>query len=179
MKPSAANVRGSRDRLPPLVREAVRWCIPPHPPYHPPPPLPPPRHLPDHTLREMKHMNYDALLLRCEAAESERDRLSTLINTPEIASFLIGASNEAAHQRVRWPSEQDAGKTDADWFWLIGYLAGKAMHNLAAGNKDKGLHHLITTAAACANWHHQRTVGNDMRPGIAEPEALKSTHKES
>jgi hypothetical protein len=23
----------------------------------------------------------------------------------------------------------DAGKTDADWYWLIGYLAGKALHN--------------------------------------------------
>jgi hypothetical protein len=114
---------------------------------------------------------YDRLAAECE-------RLRALLNTPEIADFVKAVQNEAAHQRERWPSEHDTGKTDADWFWLIGYLAGKAMHNLATGNTDKGLHHIITTAAACANWHHQRTVGNNMRPGIEPPEALTPTSKE-
>ncbi|MCQ4438569.1 hypothetical protein NO135_26530, partial [Clostridioides difficile] len=68
--------------------------------------------------------------------------------------------------------EHDEGKSPADWFWLVGYLAGKALHAHAAGNAEKTEHHIITTAAACANWH-QASLGNtDMRPGIDGEAAL-------
>lgn len=83
------------------------------------------------------------------------------INTPEIEDFIKAIRNEALHQRERWGSEHDAGKTDADWFWLIGYLAGKALHK-----PEKILHHIITTAAACLNWHAAKVgAHNGMRPG--------------
>ena len=36
---------------------------------------------------------------------------------------------------MRWGNDGDAGKTDADWFWLIGYLAGKALHNPGGDEK--------------------------------------------
>jgi hypothetical protein len=149
------------------------------------------------------------------------------INTPEIHDFLAAVENEALHQRERWGSEHDAGKTDADWFWLIGYLAGKALHagkgellpryrhvkrggiyeviataedennrgtdlviyrgesdhkifsrpavqfydgrfeRMAIEPNDKLLHHIITTAAACLNWHAYKTGSyKAMRPGI-------------
>ena len=55
--------------------------------------------------------------------------LEALLDTPEIIDFAKAVQLEAAHQRKRWGSEHDAGKTDADWFWLIGYLSGKALHN--------------------------------------------------
>lgn len=88
------------------------------------------------------------------------------LNTPEIADFLVAVEREALHQRDRWGSEHDAGKTDADWFWLIGYLAGKAINK-----PEKLLHHVITTAAACLNWHAARLgTHTAMRPGIADPE---------
>ena len=90
--------------------------------------------------------------LRARVRELEQE-----INTPEIVDFIKAAQREAAHQRQRWGSEHDAGKTVADWYWLLGYLAGKALFNLMAGNREKGLHHIITTAAACANWHLQET----------------------
>lgn len=84
------------------------------------------------------------------------------LNTPEIHDFLKAIENEALHQRDRWSAEHDAGKTDADWFWLIGYLAGKAIHK-----PEKSLHHIITTAAACLNWHAAKLgTHNGMRPGI-------------
>lgn len=106
---------------------------------------------------------YDAVLDRAEAAERERDRLDALINNPHTDNFLEAVRTEAAHQRERWPSEHDASKTDADWYWLIGYLAGKALHDI----KGKRLHHTITTAAACLNWHAQAAgVRSDVRPGI-------------
>jgi hypothetical protein len=84
------------------------------------------------------------------------------INTPEINDFLKAIENEALHQRDRWGSEHDAGKTDADWFWLVGYLAGKVINK-----PEKALHHIITTAAACLNWHSAKLgTHNKMRPGI-------------
>lgn len=87
------------------------------------------------------------------------------INTPEVADFLAGVHNEALHQRERWGAEGDAGKTDADWFWLVGYLAGKAIRPDAT--PEKQLHHIITTAAALLNWHAARIGAYAaMRPGI-------------
>lgn len=88
------------------------------------------------------------------------------INTPELDDFLAAVRNEALHQRERWGIKQDGGKTDADWFWLVGYLAGKALHNV----KEKQVHHIITAAAALMNWHGQVTGHYAwMRPGIDEP----------
>lgn len=89
------------------------------------------------------------------------------INTPHTTDFMEAVAIEAAHQRDRWGTDHDAGKTDADWFWLLGWLSGKAVH---ATDDQKRLHHIITTAAACLNWHAARSgVDNRMRPGIAPP----------
>jgi hypothetical protein len=97
--------------------------------------------------------------------DAEIERLNGLINTPHTAEFLRAVKLEAVHQRERWGSEHDTGKTDADWFWLIGYLAGKALHK-----PEKQVHHIITTAAALLNWHAAVTgVDTRMRPGIEEP----------
>lgn len=82
------------------------------------------------------------------AAKRERDALQLQLNTPGIDDFLDGVRREAAHQRERWKNT-DPNKSDADWFWTVGYLVGKALHK-----EEKRLHHLITTAAALFNWHH-------------------------
>lgn len=102
-------------------------------------------------------------------AQTEIARLNAIINTPHADDFIRAVSIEAEHQRQRqrWGVEGDAGKTPADWFWLVGYLAGKALHSHAAGNTEKGEHHIITTAAACANWHRSMFGNTDMRPGVA------------
>jgi hypothetical protein len=98
--------------------------------------------------------------------QAEVERLRAIIDTPQSDDFLRAVSTEAEHQRQRWGSDHDAGKTPADWFWLVGYLAGKALHAHAAGNIDKAEHHVITTAAALANWHRALLGKTDMRPGI-------------
>jgi hypothetical protein len=85
-----------------------------------------------------------------EKVQAELDRLNAIINTPHTDDFLKSVSIEAEHQRQRW---DDSGKTPADWFWLVGYLAGKALNALIAGDQDKAEHHVITTAAALANWY--------------------------
>lgn len=98
--------------------------------------------------------------------QDEVDRLNAIVNTPQSNDFLRAVSTEAEHQRQRWGSDHDAGKTSADWFWLVGYLAGKALHAHAAGDAAKAEHHIITTAAALANWHLAAFGKTDMRPGI-------------
>jgi hypothetical protein len=105
-------------------------------------------------------------------ALAEIERLNAIINTPHADDFMRSVSIEAEHQRQRWGAEGDAGKTPADWFWLVGYLAGKALHSHAAGNVEKGEHHVITTAAACANWHRALFGKTDMRPGHEEGSGL-------
>lgn len=109
---------------------------------------------------------HQSCLVLMRSVDQHRDRireLDDLINNPHTKDFLEAVRLEAAHQRERWPADHDAGKTDSDWFWLIGYVAGKAL-----SKPEKQLHHIITTAAVCLNWHMQRTVGNKMRPGIEE-----------
>ncbi len=118
-----------------------------------------------------------AMQLKIENAfaklQTEIDQLTKLIDTPETEDFDKAVHLEAAHQVKRWSAEHDAGKTAADWFWLIGYLAGKALHADAAGNTDKAKHHTISTAAALRNWHaHLRSGESAMRPGIKPPEDL-------
>jgi hypothetical protein len=103
---------------------------------------------------------------RVDQLQAEIDRLNAIINTPHADDFLRAVSIEAEHQRQRWGAEGDAGKTPADWFWLVGYLGGKALHSHAAANTEKAEHHIITTAAALANWHRNVFGKTDMRPGI-------------
>ena len=97
-------------------------------------------------------MDVVALSQRVLELEAENKRLDGLINSPEILDFVKAVQLESAHQRERWPSDHDEWKTDADWFWLIGYLAGKALHN-PQGDDVKKLHRIITIAAAACNWH--------------------------
>jgi hypothetical protein len=97
----------------------------------------------------------------------EVERLRALVNTPTLHSFSDGVVLEAAHQRERWGADHDAGKEPADWFWLVGYLAGKALQAQTSGNTEKALHHTISTAAALANWHAAISGEHTtMRPGI-------------
>lgn len=119
---------------------------------------------------ELRSVGRDVLDLRAQLARvrQENHDLHLSINTPQVDDFLDAVRLEAAHQRERWGTEHDAGKADADWFWLIGYLAGKALR--PGQTLEKRLHHIITTAAVCMNWHaHATGADTRMRPGIAPP----------
>lgn len=95
--------------------------------------------------------------------------LEGLINSPEVEQFLRGTHLEAIHQVERWGEASDRGKRPADWFWLVGYLAGKALHAQVGGNTEKAKHHCISTAAALYNWHCAIS-GTDVRmaPGSSD-----------
>jgi hypothetical protein len=97
--------------------------------------------------------------------------LNNLLNTPEIDNFDRAVPLEAAHQVARWTAAHDAGKNPEDWFWLLGYLAGKALASLKVGDLEKAKHHCISSAAVLRNWHaHIRSGNSAMRPGIKQEE---------
>jgi hypothetical protein len=98
----------------------------------------------------------------------ENERLRSIVDMPDPIDFVHATEAEARHQRMRWVG--DGGKTDADWFWLIGYLAGKALHN-PGDDEEKRLHRITTVASAACNWHAARMgVHTGMRAGITEPD---------
>lgn len=104
---------------------------------------------------------------KLNAVEAERDQLKALLNTPEVDDFDKALPLEAGHQVTLWGSKHDAGKTPAEWFWLVGYLAGKALAAHISGDKFKAKHHCISTAAVLRNWHsHIRSGEIAMRPGL-------------
>jgi len=97
------------------------------------------------------------------------ERLEALLDTPPTDDWFEGVRLEAGHQIGRWGSDHDAGKAPADWFWLIGYLAQKAMTAQMAGDEKKARHHTISTGAAMLNWF--RAIAGEsttMRPGISQ-----------
>ena len=120
-----------------------------------------------------QYTNKDEWCYALEQQLAEKDRLLKeaqakldKINTPELIDFREAVMLEAQHQRLRWSADHDAGKQPQDWFWLIGYLSGKALRSHIDGDTDKALHHTITVAAACANWHAAVLGLTDIRPGI-------------
>jgi len=101
----------------------------------------------------------------------ENERLDKLINTPHIKDFAQAVVLEACHQRERFGDSHDSGKQASDWFWLIGRLAGKILNACVTNNKDKALHHCVSTAATLCNWFSAiNGDDNSMRPGIKKDE---------
>lgn len=128
-------------------------------------------------LKQLEVPHTIAFTINAEAARLEAEdklrALDRLINTPQVDNFLEAVRTEAAHQQLRWGTDQETGKEDSDWFWLIGYLAGKGIR--PGNTQEKRLHHIITAAAACFNWHRHATGEvTDMRPGIEPLEATQA-----
>lgn len=92
----------------------------------------------------------DDLQAELDRTKAELKRLKDLVWTPHTEEFLEAVQIEAAHQRDRWGPKHDQVKTEEDWYWLMGWLVGKAVR---PENQEKRLHHIVTTAAACLNWH--------------------------
>jgi hypothetical protein len=105
----------------------------------------------------------------------ELQRLRALVNSPELHDFAKGVVLEAGHQRELWGNDHDAGKEPADWFWLLGYLSGKALAAHQVGNTDKALHHTISSAAALAHWHGAILGTHNMRPDKEQRSLSKAT----
>ena len=81
------------------------------------------------------------------------EALQKLLNSPETEDFARGVQLEQAHQVARWGEAHDRSKSAENRFFLIGYLSGKALRAAIDGNREKALHHTISSGAALANWH--------------------------
>ena len=92
----------------------------------------------------MKHLT-EAEHAELIAAREERDRLKAMINSPELHRFLLAVRIEAIHQVERWGTAHDRAKRPADWFWLVGYLAGKALHAVAENGYRPALRRDVET----------------------------------
>lgn len=94
-----------------------------------------------------------ALLDALRDEQMEHALLKELLSRPEIDDFWEGIITEAAHQRLRWGDAHDRSKSAENWFWLVGYLSGKALRASIEGDKAKAKHHTISAAAALFQWH--------------------------
>lgn len=104
---------------------------------------------------------------------AEVQRLDGLLNHPELINFARGIVLEGAHQIARWGTVHDRAKEPQDWYWLVGYLAGKALRAHIGGDTEKALHHTISTASALGNWHaHIRLGTGRMQPGSSDLQAF-------
>lgn len=116
------------------------------------------------------------LVARKDAELAEKNarllELEGRINTPHTADWFEAVRLEAAHQVERFGVQHDDGKNPQDWFWLLGYLSGKAVAAALLGDDEKAKHHTISSGAMLLNWFRQLAGdSNAMRPGIADPEA--------
>lgn len=98
--------------------------------------------------------------------------LDALINNAQTEDFLEATRLEAAHQVARWGEAHDRGKSAENWFWLVGYLAGKCLRAVITGDRKKALHHTISSAAALLNWHKAITK-DTTGSGIAQDEDIR------
>lgn len=103
------------------------------------------------TRNELIQIRADDLRRLLIDADAARE-LFNEINNPHTCQFLVGLQNESAHQRQRWGQPADRGKSAENWFWLVGYLAGKCLRAAITGDREKAKHHTISAAAALANW---------------------------
>lgn len=83
----------------------------------------------------------------------ELERLQAIVNNPQTVNFLDAVKAEAAHQVERWGTAHDRSKSAENWYWLVGYLSGKALRAAITGDREKALHHTISSGAALAHWH--------------------------
>lgn len=90
--------------------------------------------------------------LMLERQQIEVDRMRWLLSTPLTGAFVEAVQFEAARQITRW-ADDNVQKTPDDWMRLLSILANKASSAFGRGDQHKGLHHIISTAAAALNWH--------------------------
>lgn len=89
-------------------------------------------------MKMIPEAEYDALI----AARDERDRLRTLINTPELVDFPKAVLLESVHQEQRWGTDDREGKKPYDWHWLVAHLCGRALeHHKEADRMEANITH--------------------------------------
>lgn len=130
---------------------------------------------PEPDIRKMAQGRMDAMVMfRGERNEARANlaEASKMWDGPETTDWFEGVRKEAAFQVAKWGKNHDDGKNPEDWFWLLGYLAGKALAAQFSGDEEKAKHHTISAGAALLNWHARMSkLASMFRPGIEAPDA--------
>lgn len=113
------------------------------------------------------------LLREMEKLQIEVKVLQDIVNTPLFDDFTEAVKREAAHQVQRWGRAHDRSKSAENWFWLVGYLSGKALRSAITGDREKALHHTISSAAALMQWH-AAILWDKTSSGLGSDEDLKA-----
>lgn len=70
---------------------------------------------------------------------------------PVTDDFLADTAVEATFQLEHWGEAHDADKDDSFWFWTLGHIVGKAIHD-PTQDVTKLRHRLRAGAALLKNW---------------------------
>jgi hypothetical protein len=91
-------------------------------------------------------------LLLEEIRQDAVTAIESAFDDPVIDDFIEGLRIEIPYQQHVWNVE-DAGKSISCWIRLIHHLTAKIGESDWNHKPDKAKHHIITTAAALANFH--------------------------
>lgn len=72
-------------------------------------------------------------------------------DAPVTSDFLADVDVEARFQQEKWGATHDADMDDAFWFWTLGHVVGKAIHD-PDQTVEKQRHRLRAGAALLLNW---------------------------
>lgn len=95
-------------------------------------------------------------------------------DAPVTTDFLADVDEEAAYQREHWGTTHDADKDDSFWFWTLGHIVGKAIHDTDQ-TVEKQRHRLRAGAALLLNWDRHIAA----RHGLSHGELMLMEHGEA
>ncbi len=82
-----------------------------------------------------------------------------MADAPVTTDFIADVEEEAAYQRKLWGETHDADKNDSFWFWTLGHIVGKAVHD-ENQTVEKQRHRLRAGAALLLNWDRHVAARN-------------------
>lgn len=90
-----------------------------------------------------------------EYLKKENDRLTELLNNPEIEDFIKGVRLEASHQLERWGIDREESAPPHHFILVFNKILGKMAVDIFNKDIDKFKHHCIAVAAEMHNIHRQ------------------------
>lgn len=96
--------------------------------------------------------NLKELAAKAIDAGAQED-FAAMLQEPGGEQFVAAMRLEAAHQAMRWGLPEDREKSAENWFWLLGFIGGKALRAQLEGNRQDAMKHTIEAAACLMHWH--------------------------
>lgn len=87
-----------------------------------------------------------------------------MADAPVTDDFLWDVDQEALYQRQHWGETHDADKDDSFWFWTLGHIVGKAIHD-EDQTVEKQRHRLRAGAALLLNWDRHVAARHGLESG--------------